>query len=246
MAKHTFTELYDLLEVSPDASQTDIKRAFRNKARQLHPDTDGGDAEKMIELNAAYTILKDPKKRAKYDRDGITEFSTEKVHIPQGYEKLHEAFREVTQNGPSPFMRKDFKEADLVKAMQDHLRKHSQDNSSSLKEARRGLNKTRNYLERLKAPEDSWLVKAIQADISLMEGSIQSGEEEVAAYEGALNLLEGHSFRYDREARAERTSGYHDGGIVIVDDMGDTPYAEMMEEMLRKVKGFPPFGSGGK
>ena len=65
-------DLYEVLGVSKDASAEEIKKAFRKKARTLHPDVNKEpDAEeKFKELNEAYDVLSDPNKRAQYDRFG--------------------------------------------------------------------------------------------------------------------------------------------------------------------------------
>jgi DnaJ-class molecular chaperone len=60
---------YDLLGLSTSASQDEIKKAFRLKARKLHPDK-GGDPEKFKRINEAYETLSDPQKRQQYDRYG--------------------------------------------------------------------------------------------------------------------------------------------------------------------------------
>jgi len=67
------SEYYDLLGVPTDASDEQIKRAYRRLARQLHPDSTGGDAEaeaRFKEVVRAYEVLRDPQRRARYDRFG--------------------------------------------------------------------------------------------------------------------------------------------------------------------------------
>jgi len=74
MAKRCF---YEVLSVERTASDTDIKAAFRRHAMQCHPDRNPGDQEaerKFKEVNEAYEILKDPDKRAAYDRFGHAAF----------------------------------------------------------------------------------------------------------------------------------------------------------------------------
>ena len=62
-------DLYATLGLRPDAATEDVKRAYRSKAREHHPDA-GGDAEKFKEVTRAYEVLSDPERRARYDRFG--------------------------------------------------------------------------------------------------------------------------------------------------------------------------------
>lgn len=57
---------YDVLGVKRDATQDDIKKAFRKLAAKYHPDA-GGDEKKFAEVSEAYTTLSDEKKRKEYD-----------------------------------------------------------------------------------------------------------------------------------------------------------------------------------
>ena len=63
-------DFYKTLGVSKDASQEDIKKAFRKLALQYHPDKNNGDDSKFKEVNEAYQTLSDEKKRAQYDQFG--------------------------------------------------------------------------------------------------------------------------------------------------------------------------------
>lgn len=76
MSQKPNTALYDLLDVLPNASPQEIKKAYRLLAIKLHPDknpTDTENAQKNFQkLQEAYEILKDENKRAIYDRTGET------------------------------------------------------------------------------------------------------------------------------------------------------------------------------
>ena len=66
-------DYYEILGVSAQASEADLKKAFRSLAMQYHPDRNHGNREaeeRFKEINEAYAVLSDPDKRAHYDRFG--------------------------------------------------------------------------------------------------------------------------------------------------------------------------------
>ncbi|MCG8562404.1 MAG: molecular chaperone DnaJ [Hyphomicrobiales bacterium] len=70
-------DYYDVLGVSRDADEKELKGAFRRLAKQYHPDRnpdDAGAEQRFKEVNEAYEALKDPEKRAAYDRFGHAAF----------------------------------------------------------------------------------------------------------------------------------------------------------------------------
>ena len=67
MAKRDY---YEILGVSKNSSADEIKKAYRKLAHQYHPDKAGGNEEKFKEINEAYSVLSDSKKRAQYDQFG--------------------------------------------------------------------------------------------------------------------------------------------------------------------------------
>jgi len=74
--------LYKTLEVSPSASESEIKKAYRKLARKYHPDVnkEASAEEKFKEINAAYEVLSDKEKKAQYDQYGDSMFGGQNFH----------------------------------------------------------------------------------------------------------------------------------------------------------------------
>ncbi|MGC1890530.1 MAG: DnaJ domain-containing protein, partial [Stellaceae bacterium] len=77
---------YEVLGVKPDASADEIRKVYRKLAKQFHPDINPGKPEaeaRFKEISAAYDLLSDSDKRARYDRGEIDETGAERP--PRGY-----------------------------------------------------------------------------------------------------------------------------------------------------------------
>lgn len=87
-------DYYKILGVSRDASEEEIKKAYRRLAFQYHPDRnkDPGAEEKFKEINEAYEVLSDPEKRAAYDRFGTVEASMGRTFEGFGFGGLGDLF----------------------------------------------------------------------------------------------------------------------------------------------------------
>jgi molecular chaperone DnaJ len=104
MAKRDY---YDILGVNRKANADELKNAFRNKAKQLHPDRNPGDknAESQFkELNEAYDVLKDDQKRAAYDQFGHQAFEGGAGRGPQGFDFNATSFSDVFDDLFGEFM----------------------------------------------------------------------------------------------------------------------------------------------
>lgn len=101
-----FKDYYQILGVSRDADEKEIKAAYRKLARKYHPDVNPGDKaaeEKFKQINEAYQVLSDPEKRAAYDRYG---------EQWQAYQRMREQYGDNFQPGgfEAPFGFEDFNE----------------------------------------------------------------------------------------------------------------------------------------
>jgi curved DNA-binding protein len=97
--------LYKTLEVSPSASESEIKKAYRKLARKYHPDVnkEASAEEKFKEINAAYEILSDKEKKVQYDQYGDSMFGGQNFHDfsqnSGGQSDLDEILRQMFSGG---------------------------------------------------------------------------------------------------------------------------------------------------
>ncbi|MCL6611314.1 MAG: J domain-containing protein [Peptococcaceae bacterium] len=106
----TYQDYYEILGVSRNATEKEIKAAYRKLARQWHPDLHTGKdkekaEEKFKQINEAYEVLSDPEKRARYDRLGANWKAGQDFHPPPDME----GFRFYSGTGATGFS--DFFEA---------------------------------------------------------------------------------------------------------------------------------------
>src|ERR1044072_1810698 len=95
-----FRDYYEVLGVKRNATEDEIRGAFRKLARKYHPDMNPGDKaaeEKFKEINEANEVLSDPEKRKKYDRLGANWKNGADFTPPSGWQQTHasENFKDI-------------------------------------------------------------------------------------------------------------------------------------------------------
>lgn len=90
--------LYSILGVSTSATEEEIKKAYKELAKKLHPDRNNGiETEQFKEITEAYDILSDKKKKAEYDKEIIGFNSSFEVNF-ENYEFTKDIFREYSMD----------------------------------------------------------------------------------------------------------------------------------------------------
>src|SRR4051795_9770126 len=89
-----FRDYYEVLGVSRDASEDDIRSAYRRLARENHPDVnkDPEAEQRFKEISEAYEVLRDPEKRERYDRLGSNWKAGQNVSGSPGFEDVRVDF----------------------------------------------------------------------------------------------------------------------------------------------------------
>src|SRR5215213_5504109 len=87
-----FIDYYKVLEIDKNASDADVKKAYRKLARKYHPDLNPNDAnakKKFQQINEANEVLSDPEKRKKYDKYGKDWQHAEQFEKAQAHQSQH-------------------------------------------------------------------------------------------------------------------------------------------------------------
>jgi len=185
---------YQTLGIQTDATEEEIKNAYRNKAKETHPDKNDGDDRGFAEVNRAYEVLSDPEKRKRYDETGDDKernIQQEVTSVILGYAMswIDQVNDEKSQNMVD-FIKTSIS-AKRISAMQ------------ALEMAKKDIKKYRNALERIKRKDGkmNMIGMALTDSIERLEAMIPGINHNIDLLK--LAMEEADNYSYLTDARTE-------------------------------------------
>jgi len=190
--------LYETLEVNKAADPATIKRAYKKKAKETHPDK-GGTAEQFAKVSRAYLVLSDPIRRQKYDATGDI---PEQSPVDAPLNLLVQFFVTVVQmfangQGPDPttvnlidIARKQFR-TDILQAENQQVK---------LRQTIKLWQNVEKRFTRQKSDKPDVLKLSLAGQVPPLEAQLRLMADQIEMRKDALKLLDGYTFAFEQPA----------------------------------------------
>jgi len=177
---------YEVLGIKEDATQAEIKAAWRQANSKAHPDREGGSHEAQTRVNEAYRVLGDPELRKAYD-EGLEGFYGDEG-FTKAREFLLQVFMAVIKQAPEGI--------DLVEDTRRMLMEHKNQHYAALNEHRQALGRVQRRANRLrfKGTSTDFLKAALDQHMSQLREAIEKCEEMVKRIDTAGEILDEYGF----------------------------------------------------
>jgi curved DNA-binding protein CbpA len=187
------SDLYSVLGVERNATQDEIHRAYRHRAKISHPDS-GGSVEAFKKLATAYDTLSDKKRRERYDSTGQVEPALPDNLDVNAFEVL------AGKLGMIIHAEQDVTLMDIGAFIEQTIRKDITQYRADIENQRRAIERLTRLQARVKCKangEDNKLARLLAWHELSAKSHIKTDEEAVCIRERALEILEDYSFADD-------------------------------------------------
>ena len=197
---------YDTLGVPPSADSATIKKAFRRKAKETHPDKTNGGPDAFKELNRAYQTLKDPDSRVHYDQYGEAADKATTLREQAESQAATVLMAMVVGNAEA-------KTTDMIAKCRTAIKKQIGFFRDKMRQAKRDHEKAIDTRKRLKHKKQgaSVLEAALDQFVDKADRNVKALEFEVAKGEEMLLVLDDYEWEYEMEQQVTA------GGVRISD-----------------------------
>lgn len=201
-------DLYQILGLDHSATAGEARRAYRKLAKIHHPDA-GGDEELFEQIKLAHDVLTDPARREKYDRTGSVDHEVDAIG-GRAMEMLFSVFMGcVGEKHP-------VEARDLIAETIDALKSGAKTQRNSIEALDRQVTKLSAVVARLKrkgkAEAPSALQRMVQNQIDGLAPERAAMEQNLAAFERAIELAAEHEFHFEERPEIKVRVGLYGWG----------------------------------
>lgn len=182
------TDLYETLGLGRDATSADVRKAYRRKAKEHHPDQ-GGDPEMFHALTRAHDVLTDEAKRQRYDSTGKVDDGPTQNEDAAALAMLAALVDSIGQD-------ENAVHEDIIGTMRKTLKDAGKQTDEQLAEARKAVKRFEKLATRLKrkAGANGFVATMFANNVSKAQHRVDAGIEHRRNIDRAIELLDGYSF----------------------------------------------------
>ena len=185
---------YETIGVHETATAEEIKKAYRERSKELHPDANDGDDKVFAKLAKAYKVLSDPEKRKKYDETGIDTENNEAEQVNSIMAGLTLAFLE---HAPS------VKTESLTDFVKKQVKEQLGNAKSAVTKLEKEIDRAENAKNRIVRKElgHNLILSVFENKISEARTNIVRHNEAVLLFDKVLEEIESYSYLVDVEEK---------------------------------------------
>lgn len=229
------TNLYDVIGVDKNATQEEIKKAFREKAKKAHTDKEGGNHEEMTELNKAYAVLKIPSKRAHYDQTGETQDTP--------FDKTFAKFIQEVFINSIVKQKRDVASIDLIKLLREYITDLIAEHTKAKAGMVDLIKRYEEVLQRMKSKKNNLIAVTLQQNIDFEKQNVASTDVMINFFNEAILHLKDYDYSFEAPKAKKYHTIFNEGEFVFDMDALKKAQEEMNKhfeagQRFRKETGF--------
>jgi len=193
MEKKEMKNPYKTLDIDKKATKDEIKKAFKQKARKLHPDVNNGDDKEFKEINAAYQLLNNPEKKALYDSTGF--------HEEIKFDLDAQAQFCFTQVAMMLLDKIDLINTNWIEKTKHTISLSIKNRNNTIAECERKKDKWNKVIKRVvfKGKGDNLLINQLENKILEVDTNIKTEKERITVEKKALEIAIEYDFKEDEK-----------------------------------------------